>query len=142
MPPEQEKAPAPLGFHGVLVDGLGQGQQFTTIDWVRRRFQALLGIAPYPGTVNLRLKDDADRAAWAQLRYAPGIPFPPEQGFCAATCYRVTIRGTAGHSVPAAIVLPHVPDYPPDKVELVAAVNVRQTLGLRAGDRLTIYVHL
>ena len=124
------------------MDGLGEGQRFTAIDWVRRRFRDLLGIDPYPGTVNVRLEAEADRAAWARLRTAPGIPFPPEPGFCAATCYRATIQGRAGKAVPAAIVVPHLPDYPPDQVELVAAVNVRQALSLRAGDPVTIHVHL
>ena len=141
MPREQKEAPPPLRLQGILVDGLGEGRRFTAIDWVRRRFRDLLGIDPHPGTVNLRLDDEADRAAWAYLQSAPGIPFPPEQGFCAATCYRATILGSAGRSVPAAIVLPHVPDYPADQVELVAAVNVRQAVGLKAGDHVTITVH-
>jgi riboflavin kinase len=126
----------------VLVDGAGEGQRFVALDWVRRRFRDLLGTDPYPGTVNLRLAIEADRSAWTSLRSAPGIPFPPEPGFCAATCYRATILGATGQAIPAAIVVPHVPGYPADKLELVAAVNVREALGLRAGDSLTIHVCL
>ena len=122
------------------MDGLGEGQRFVALDWVRRRFRDLLGIDPYPGTVNLRLAAEADRGAWTRLRSAPGIPFPPEGGFCAATCYRATILGATGQAIPAAIVVPHVSAYPAHKLELVAAVNVRGALGLQAGDPLTVHV--
>ena len=141
METQQTAGPVPVVLRGALVDGLREGQRFMAIDWVRQRFRDLLGIDPYPGTVNLRLDGEADRAAWARLRSAPGIPFPPEGGFCAATCYRATIRGATGPAIPAAIVVPHVPGYPPDKLELVAAVNVRAALGLQAGDPLTVHVH-
>jgi riboflavin kinase len=42
--------------------------------------------------------------------------------------------------LPAAIVVPHVPDYPPDKLELVAAVRVRDALNLQPGDRVIVTI--
>ncbi|HEY7676602.1 MAG TPA: DUF120 domain-containing protein [Candidatus Methylomirabilis sp.] len=129
----------PLVLRGVLVDGAGEGRRFTALDWVRRRFRDLVGIDLYPGTVNLRVEAAGDREALARLRAAPGIPIPPEPGFCAATAYRVTIRRPGGgDTVPAAMVVPHVPGYPGDQVELVAAVHVRTALGLYSGDILSI----
>jgi riboflavin kinase len=129
----------PLVLRGVLVDGAGEGRRFTALDWVRRRFRDLVGIDLYPGTVNLRVEAAGDREALARLRAAPGIPIPPEPGFCAATAYRVTIRRPGGgDTVPAAMVVPHVPGYPGDQVELVAAVHVRTALGLNSGDILSI----
>ena len=129
----------PLVLRGRLVDGLGEGQRFTALDWVRRRFRDLLGFDPYPGTVNLRVEAAGDREALARLRSAPGIIILPEPGFCAATAYRVAIHLPGGpDAVPAAIVVPHVPGYPGDQVELVAAVHVRTALGLNTGDTVTI----
>jgi CTP-dependent riboflavin kinase len=131
--------PEPLVLRGVLVDGAGEGRCFTAFDWVRRRFRDLVGIDPSPGTVNLRVEAAEDREALDRLRAAPGIAIPPEPGFCAATAYRVAIqRPGGGGAVPAAMVVPHVPGYPGDQVELVAAVHVRTALGLTSGDLLTI----
>ena len=128
---------------GPLVDGFGEGQRFTAIDWVRQRFRNLLQIDPYPGTVNVRLTSAEQRAALARVRAARGIVLPPEAGFCAATCYRASMAGPAGGpGIPAAIVVPHVPGYPEDRVELVAAVNVRSVLGVKTGDEITIRVTL
>ncbi len=136
-------APDSLVLRGRLVDGLGEGQRFTALDWVRQRFRDLLRIDPYPGTVNLRVEAAGDRAALARLRSAPGIVIPPEPGFCAATAYRVAIqRPGGGDAVPAAIVVPYVPGYPADQVELVAAVHVRTALALSPGDLVTVIVDL
>lgn len=133
----------PLVLRGRLVDGLGEGQRFTALDWVRRRFRDLLGIDPYPGTVNLRVEAAEDRAALARLRAAPGIPIPPEPGFCAATAHHAAIqRSDGGDAVPAAIVVPHVPGYAEDQVELVAPVHVRAALALSPGDLVTVSVDL
>jgi len=115
---------------GQLVRGLGQASGFTQIDWVRRQLIELAGIDPYPGTVNLALRDDANRTRWRRWREAPGHPMAPaDAGFCSAQCYPVSIDGR----VPAAIVLPQVADYPEDKVELVAALSVREHLKLEEG---------
>ena len=137
------RAPEPVILRGPLLDGLGEGQRFMAIDWVRQRFRALLGIDPHPGTVNVRLEGEAQRAALARLRSGPGILIPPEPGFCAATAYHATILGPAGRAgLPAALVIPHVPGYPQDQIELVAAVHVRAALGLQTGDVLTVTVDL
>ncbi len=135
--------PDPVVLRGPLLDGLGEGQRFLALDWVRQRFRTLLRIDPYPGTVNVRLEGEEQRAALARLRAARGIAIPPEPGFCAATAYRATLLGPArGEGLPAALVIPHVPGYPADQIELVAAVNVRAALGLKTGDTLTIAVSL
>ena len=40
---------------GRVATGVGQGQGFTGMDWVRDAFRQHLGIEVYPGTLNLRL---------------------------------------------------------------------------------------
>jgi CTP-dependent riboflavin kinase len=130
---------------GTLRRGLGEAAGFTGLDWVRRAFRDRLGIDPYPGTVNLALETEAARAAWAELRRnTPVVIHPPDPAFCDAHCYRARVNragaGADGASVAAAIVIPQVPDYPADQVELIAAVAVRDALGLRDGDAVTVEV--
>src|SRR5574341_1565807 len=52
-PVEPDGFAKPLVLHGRLVDGLGEGQHFTVLDWVRQRFRDLLGIDLHPGTLDL-----------------------------------------------------------------------------------------
>ncbi len=116
---------------GRLASGLGEGASFTRLDWARAAFVATVGIDPFPGTVNLALDDAAARAAWARIRARPGLRVePPDPSWCAARLYKVMIAGR----IAGAAVLPELPSYPDDKVEVIAAVAVRAALGLRDGD--------
>ncbi len=122
---------------GRLVTGLGAAVAFTGIDWARRQFIAKLGIDPYPGTVNLMVEDGDELAKWQAVKAAPGITLVSHrQDWCNARCYPARFGG--GNA--AAIVLPEIADYPAAKVELIAAVGIRDTLGLRDGDYVAIEI--
>ena len=58
----------------------------------------------------------------------------PQPDWCNGRCYRVNIAG----EIAGAIVLPDVPDYPAAQVEVIAAIGVRDALGIVDGDSLTI----
>jgi CTP-dependent riboflavin kinase len=60
----------------------------------------------------------------------------PNEGpeHCGARCYPCSIDGR----IEAAIVLPDVAGDSPRKIEVIAAVGVRDALGLRDGDLLTL----
>ncbi len=120
---------------GRLASGLGEGASFTRLDWARRAFLDRVGIDPWPGTLNLALDDPAERAGWAHIAAGPALRIePPDPAWCAARLFLVTIAGR----IAGAVVLPEVPSYPADKIEVIAAVNVRAALGLRDGDAVTL----
>ena len=122
-------------IEGRLVRGLGRAADFTQIDWVRSQLIALAGIDPHPGTVNLELVDNANRARWRRWRDLSGHTLEPaESAFCSARCFpaRVALR------VPAAVLLPEVADYPEDKIEIVAALPLRRHLSLDEGATLRV----
>jgi len=117
-------------IEGRLVRGLGQAADFTQIAWVRRQLLSLAGIDPHPGTVNLGLGDEGNRQRWRNWRNMPGQTMEAADAtFCSARCYPVRVEGR----IPAAVVLPEVADYPEDKVEVVAALPLRQHLSLGEG---------
>lgn len=119
---------------GRLVTGLGEAAGFTRLDWVRRQLLELAGIDPHPGTVNLTVDDPADLLRWRAWRGLAGHAVAPEAGFCSARCHRVTLAGR----IPAALIVPDMPDYPHDKIELVAALPVREHLSLGEGAQLGV----
>jgi CTP-dependent riboflavin kinase len=124
-----------LTITGRLASGLGEGAAFTGLAWAREQFVARLGIDPFPGTVNLVLDDPAERAKWQRLRASAGIVIvPPDPKWCNARCWKVTIAGR----IPGAVVLPEIAAYPLDKIEAIAAVAVRASLGLADGDAVTL----
>jgi CTP-dependent riboflavin kinase len=119
---------------GRVARGQGEGAMFTRLDWARAAFVARLGIDPFPGTLNL-VPEDA--AAWSAVRATPGILIPaPDAKFCNARAWRVRLAGR----VDGAVVVPEVPGYPDDKIEIIAAVGLRAALGLADGDVLALEV--
>lgn len=126
-----------MTLSGRLASGVGEGKSFTRLPWVRDQFVAKLGIDPFPGTLNILLDDAAERAKWAQIRSGPHVLIvPPDPKFCNGRCIRTRIAG----KIEAAIVLPEMPGYPEAQIELIAAMGVREALGLKDGDSVTIEV--
>ncbi|MBI3262737.1 MAG: DUF120 domain-containing protein [Acidobacteria bacterium] len=121
-------------FSGHVVTGRGEAAGFTRLDWVREQVVDHLGIDPFPGTLNLEA-EPADLDTWRAVRTSQGIPInPPTADFCAGRCYAVRLNDR----VPAGVVVPELPAYPPSQIEIVAAVALRGLLGLRDGDRVTL----
>lgn len=109
-------------LEGRPVNGTGRGARFTRLDWVRSQLLETVGIDPFPGTFNLHLDDGEDQVRWREWSNIPGFTLEPvDTGFCRARCYPVQVMG----NIPAAVLLPQVPDYPADQVELVAALPLR-----------------
>ena len=124
-------------INGVLATGLGQAAGFTSLDWARETFQDRLSIDPFPGTVNLIVESQPERAAWRLVKSWSGIVLPPPRSdWCNARCYHARLN----NHVDVAIVLPEIDGYPEDQIELIAAIAVRDTLNLKDGDPLVIEV--
>jgi CTP-dependent riboflavin kinase len=127
-----------LTLSGRVVRGTEQGAHFTQLPWARQTFVTLLGIDPFPGTLNVKIEDTDSLRQWQDLKTRAGIVIAPPRNseFCRARCYPVVLKG----GVRAAIVYPEVPDYSEDQLELIAAVSLRESLGLADGDRLALEV--
>ena len=118
---------------GIVQDGLGQGAEFTQLDWVRAQVWSKFGFDPYPGTLNIYVDDIATLDNW---RMQPGTELEPASGFCSARCYRIVLND----SIVGIWVIPNVPDYPINLVEVMAPVALRQLLCVKSGDRVRIAI--
>jgi CTP-dependent riboflavin kinase len=130
-------------INSVIFSDLGQASSFMALDWVQAALKKSLGFAPFPATLNVRPKMEEDARIWeAVQKNLPGIPLPPAAGgFCSARLYRVAIQGPANSQkgrMNGAVLLPNVADYPKDKIEIVAPVQLKSALGLKDGDQLTL----
>lgn len=124
---------------GRLTTGVGHGRRFTQMEWARRQFLEKLGIDPFPGTANLLIDNAQSLSIWTHLESTPGVRIDnPNDGphDCHARCYPVLIDG----QIDAAIVLPEITGYPAVQIELIAAVGVRDTLGVDDGDTLRVQI--
>lgn len=125
---------------GTVFSDLGQGARFMSLDWVQQVLRDKLGFAPYPATLNLRLAP-GDVGTWETIRSENrgfGIE-PPSESFCDARCFPVVIEALGGATdVSGAILYPEIEGYPPDKIEIVAPVHVKGSIGVRDGDQLVV----
>jgi CTP-dependent riboflavin kinase len=121
---------------GVVFSDLGRGSSFMSLDWVQMALREKLGFSPYAGTMNLRLESEEDVEIWREhQRRLPGIDIDsPEPSFCQARCFLVEIESQQK----GAVLVPGVESYPPDKIEVIAPVRLKDELQLTDGDRVTL----
>ncbi|HTN69775.1 MAG TPA: DUF120 domain-containing protein [Methylomirabilota bacterium] len=130
-------------INGIVFSGLGQASSFMALDWVQQALREILGFTPFPATLNVRPQTSEDLQAWGDIRRdMKGVSLPPaDGGFCSARLFPVDIhRAESGRNARArgAVLLPEVADYPEDKIEVVAAVRLKNEFGLQDGVRLTL----
>jgi len=125
-----------LSFRGTVFSGRGEGKHFVELPWVRAQIERKLGFTPYLGTLNLRLFEEEDvLKRKSLLDSALGICVVPEAGYFSGTFFRATVLG-----VEAAVVIPQVPNYPVDVLEIIAPIYLRGKLEKGNGDRVVVTV--
>lgn len=120
---------------GRIVSGLGQGDYFTQLDWVRKQFKEKMGFDPYPGTLNLKLDKSNEKQYQEILKGGGKDIVPPSKEFCNSKSYEIDLAG-----IKAAIIIPCVPSYPQDIVEIMAPLKVKEKLKVKDGDELEFTV--
>jgi hypothetical protein len=120
---------------GVVQSGAGKGAYFTQVDWVVRQCEEKLGFAPYPGTLNVNIRDEDLPKLGSLLEIAPLSLVPDDPAFCAARVQPVEVQG-----IPAALVLPseEVRIHEHRVVEIMAPCHLKQALAVKDGDSIHI----
>ncbi|NJF24369.1 DUF120 domain-containing protein [Thermococcus sp. Bubb.Bath] len=120
---------------GEVISGLGEGAYY--IEQYRERIHEYLGFDPYPGTLNLRVifpRTIFDALCTVRPTLIPGF-VKGGRSFGDVKAYSVRIKGVNG-----AIVVPSRTVHPPKIAEIIAPTNLRESLGLKDGDRLKLYI--
>ena len=104
------------------------------LPWVRRQMAEKLGFKSFSGTLNVRLTSESAKKR-EQLDVEKGLPVEPDSGYYCGVLFFAEIK-----KIKAAVVLPLVPNYPTDLLEVVAPTYLRGTLGLKDGDMVTVEV--
>ncbi len=120
---------------GRVISGTGKGRFFVNLFWARKQFQEKLGFNPYPGTLNLQLPP---KSGLDELKKASGIVIVPEKGYKEGKCFRALIM----EKVWGAVIVLNFPEYPSNLLEVIAPVNLRETLGLYDCMEIEVAVQL
>lgn len=123
-----------LIFEGTVVEGKGSGKRYIRLDWVNQQLERKLGYAPFLGTLNIKLNKDC-LLNKRELQMVKADKICPAEGYCVGLLFSGSIQG-----VKCAILLPQVEGYPEDRLEIVSPYCLRDTLGLKDGDIVTVTV--
>lgn len=121
---------------GTVISGDGNGKKFLELPWVKQQIMEKLNFSPYSGTLNLRLTEESMKRRKLVER-APAETIFPAEGYYKGALFKTFIG-----ILECAIVIPEVPDYPENLLEVIASVNLRRTLQLENGSEVTVTVNL
>ena len=123
-------------FKGTVFSGNGEGRKFIELPWVKQQIQEKLGFTPYAGTLNIRLLKFSVKQK-KLLVDAKGIEVYPEKGYYSGLLIKAKIG-----SLECAIVVPQVPNYPSDVLEVIASVYLRERLKIADGSEVAVTVNV
>jgi len=130
--------PEVIKVRGIVISGVRESKLFTEIPWVRGQFIDKLGINPYPGTFNISVLSE-DREGLNIIRNTKGVEIIPEDiNYCAAYSFSAVVNGR----IRGAVLIPLVPDYPSDQLEIISSEHIKQSLSLKDGDLAEVEIHL
>ncbi len=117
---------------GSVLTGLGRGAQFLSLEWVRRELREKIDLDCFPGTLNLRIPEQVWTAFYARRNSFLKIT-DSTSARCPGYLQRVRLQAHDRIYPSAYLILPELTMYK-DVLEIIAAENLRQKLGLNDGD--------
>jgi riboflavin kinase len=121
---------------GKIVRGVGESAGFMAVPWVNKQMREKLRFDPHGGTLNLSVENPEIQRS---LKAHGGDRLRSEApGFCDALIFRGMIEG----KYDCGVVLPLVPNYNECLIEILAPVHLKDSLGLKDGDEVTLELYL
>ena len=121
---------------GTVFSGEGKGKKYVELPWFKRQVQEKLGFSPYLGTLNLRLFGEQVEKR-RLLETAGSLMVEPQTGYYSGLLFKATIN-----TVACVVVIPIMPNYPSDVLEVIAPVYLRGNLRLVDGSVVAVSVNV
>ncbi|RLI73418.1 riboflavin kinase [Archaeoglobales archaeon] len=125
---------------GKVFSGVGEGRYYVSLNGYKKQFIEKLGFNPYPGTLNLKIPKE-QLYFRRRLDEEEGILIQgfktPDRSFGDVKAFKCKVNGVEG-----AVVLPKRTHYPPDVLELIAPVKLRDVVNIKDGDIIEVEVYL
>ncbi len=119
---------------GKIIKGIGESGSFLSIGWVEEGMRNAFSFSPFPGTLNIKVT----RHVQENLRQAGKERLVAgQEGFCDALLFKAAIG-----EIPCGVVLPLVQNYPEDLLEIVAPVQLKETLKVTEGDEIRVEIEV
>ncbi len=125
-----------IEFIGTAYSGQGCGKFFVEMPWVMQQLQEITGFTPYLGTLNLRLTAKSTEQR-CHLTSQNGKLVKPQDGYLPGYLYKAKIFNQDCY-----VVVPDVPTYPKNLLEIIAPDNLRNRFNIKDEDTITVTVNI
>jgi riboflavin kinase len=136
-----ERGKSEFLFKGMVFTGLNEGAYYISLKGYAKSFRKALGFEPFPGTLNLRLANQAMIEQRRQLDLKHGIIIPGftdgKRSFGPVKVFKARIEG----SHPGAVLAIERTHYDSSVLEIISPDNLRRTLGLKDGDECSVVAY-
>ena len=125
-----------ITIEGTVFSGKGRGKKFLELTWFKQQVEEKLGFSPYLGTLNLRLLEkEVEKRELLETKGS--LMVEPQTGYYSGLLFRATIKG-----LECAIVIPIMPNYPKDVLEVIAPVYLRGRLKLIDDNLVAVSINV
>lgn len=123
-------------FHGTVFTGIGKGSYYVGHPEYKMRILEKLGYEPYPGTLNLRLREPREIADRKKLRMIRGVKIAAfeynGERFSSLNCFDGEMDGLR-----VSLLIVEITHYDDSVIELISPIFLRGKLGLNDGDSVS-----
>lgn len=135
-----ESSPSYLELKGNIISGMGEGAYYMSMKGYTKQFKEKLGYIPFPGTLNVKLKDKEFTEARRTLDTYDGIMIngfsDGKRTYGWAKCYPAKID----NSVDGALITLERTHYDESVIELISHTNIKKAAKLSTGSQISVKV--
>jgi riboflavin kinase len=135
-----ESFPKDIVFKGSIISGMGEGAFYMSMKGYTKQFKTKLGYVPFPGTLNVKLKDKESIEAKRLLAVHPAIMVSGfsdgKRTYGWVKCYPAKVN----NMVDSALILLERTHHDDSIVELISKENIKKIAKLSTGSKISIYV--
>ena len=128
-----------LSITGTITSGMGEGAYYMSMKGYTKQFKSKLGYIPYPGTLNVQLKEKKFSEAISQLSNYDGTKINPfsdgKRTFGWVKCFKSKIN----NKIDCELILLERTHHDTTIVEFIAKTNIRKSL--KIGNKSNIKIN-
>ena len=134
------KSPNSLSITGTITSGMGEGAYYMSMKGYTKQFKSKLGYVPYPGTLNVQLKEKKFSEAISQLSNYDGVKINSfsdgKRTFGWVKCFKSKIN----NKIDCELILLERTHHDTTIVEFIAKNNIRKSL--KIGDKSNVKIKI
>jgi len=135
-----ESSPSYLEFKGTIISGMGEGAYYMSMKGYTKQFKTKLGYVPFPGTLNVKLKNKEYTEAKRSLDAYGGIMIngfsDGKRTYGWVKCYPAKIN----NSIDSALITLERTHYDDSVIELISYTNIKKVAKLSTGSQISVRI--